>query len=110
MQLANAQLQLAGDPELAALALGMADERIAQLANPALTNVRIALADEVATLEGMQTTDVEGVTLKLASIARVVETLPLRPVDRIEDEAAAAAAKTLIVGHAPVFSKTGSFR
>ena len=90
MQLANAQLQLAGDPELAALALGMADERIAQLANPALTNVRIALADEVATLEGMQTTDVEGVTLKLASIARVVETLPLRPVDRIEDEAAAA--------------------
>jgi uncharacterized protein HemX len=89
MQLANAQLQLAGNPALAALALGMADERIAQLANPALTNVRIALADEVATLEGMQTTDIEGVTLKLASIARVVETLPLRPIDRIEDEAAA---------------------
>lgn len=90
MQLANAQLQLAGNPELAALALGMADERIAQLANPALTNVRIALADEVATLKGMQTTDIEGVTLKLASIARVVETLPLRPIDRIEDEATAA--------------------
>lgn len=89
MQLANAQLQLAGNPELAALALGMADERIAQLANPALTNVRIALADEVALLSGMQTTDVEGITLKLASIARVVETLPLRPIDRIEDEAPA---------------------
>ncbi|MGI9219982.1 MAG: uroporphyrinogen-III C-methyltransferase [Woeseiaceae bacterium] len=86
MQLANAQLQLASNPELAALALGMADERIAQLANPALTNVRIALADEVAALSGMQTTDVEGITLKLASIARVVETLPLRPIDRIEDE------------------------
>ncbi|MGI9200654.1 MAG: uroporphyrinogen-III C-methyltransferase [Woeseiaceae bacterium] len=89
MQLANAQLQLAGNPDLAALALGMADERIAQLANPALTNVRIALADEVAALAGMQTTDIEGVTLKLASIARVVETLPLRPIERIESDAAA---------------------
>lgn len=86
MQLANAQLQLAGNPELAALALGMADDRIAQLANPALTNVRIALADEIAVLSGMQTTDIEGITLKLASVARVVETLPLRPIDRIEDE------------------------
>jgi uroporphyrin-3 C-methyltransferase len=86
MQIANAQLQLAGNPELASLALGMADDRIAQLANPALTNVRIALANEIAALAGMQTTDIEGVTLKLASIARVVETLPLRPIDRIEDE------------------------
>jgi uroporphyrin-3 C-methyltransferase len=87
MQLANAQLQLAGNPELAVLALGMADERIAQLANPALTNVRIAIADEVASLNGMRTPDIEGITLKLASLARVVESLPLRPIERIEDEA-----------------------
>jgi uroporphyrin-3 C-methyltransferase len=85
MQLANAQLQLAGNPELAGLALGMADDRVAQLANPALTNVRIAIADEVAKLAGMQTPDVEGITLQLASIARVIESLPLRPVERIED-------------------------
>lgn len=89
MQLANAQLQLARNPELAALALGMADERIAQLANPALTNVRVALADEIAALNGMQTPDVEGITLQLASLARMVESLPLRPVERIEDESAA---------------------
>ncbi len=86
MQLANAQLQLAGNPELAVLALGMADERVAQLANPALTNVRIAIADEVASLNGMRTPDIEGITLKLASLARVVESLPLRPIERIEDE------------------------
>jgi uroporphyrin-3 C-methyltransferase len=91
MQLANAQLQLAGNPELAALALSMADERIAQLANPALTNVRIALADEVAALSGMVTPDVTGITLQLASLARVVETLPLRPIDRIEDRVSTAA-------------------
>ena len=91
MQLANAQLQLAGNPELAALALNMADERIAQLANPALTNVRIAIADEVAALSGMVTPDITGITLQLASLARVVETLPLRPIDRIEDRVSAAA-------------------
>ena len=89
MQLANAQLQLAGNPELAVLALGMADERVAQLANPALTNVRIALADEVASLNGMRTPDIEGITLKLASLARVIESLPLRPIERIEDAASA---------------------
>lgn len=87
MQLANAQLQLAGNPELAVLALGMADERIAQLANPALTNVRIAIADEVASLHGMSTPDIAGITLKLASLARVIESLPLRPIERIEDDA-----------------------
>jgi uroporphyrin-3 C-methyltransferase len=87
MQLANAQLQLASNPDLAALALGMADERIAQLANPALTNVRIAISDELATLDGMSTPDVEGITLKLASLARVVESLPLRPIKRIDDAA-----------------------
>lgn len=86
MQLANAQLQLAGNPELAGLALGMADDRVAQLANPALTNVRIAIADEIAKLAGMQTPDIEGITLKLSSLARVVESLPLRPVERIADE------------------------
>ncbi len=86
MQLANAQLQLAGNPEIAARALGMADERIAQLANPALTDVRRALADELAALEGMVTPDVEGITLTLASLARVVESLPLRSIKRPEDE------------------------
>jgi len=88
MQLANAQLQLASNPNLAALALGMADERIAQMANPALTNVRIAIADELAALDGMSTPDVEGITLKLASLAKVVDALPLRPIERIEDDAA----------------------
>jgi uncharacterized protein HemX len=40
MQIANAQLQLANNPELATLALGMADERVVQLSDPALIDVR----------------------------------------------------------------------
>ncbi len=77
MQIANAQLQLAGNPHLAALALKMADERIVQLANPGLTDVRRALSDELAALEGIEKPDIEGATLMLASLARVVESLPL---------------------------------
>lgn len=90
MQLANAQLQLAGNPKLAALALGMADERIAQLANPALTNIRVAISDELAALAVLETTDVEGITLTLASLARVVDSLPIREIERIEEESTEA--------------------
>lgn len=81
MQIANAQLQLAGNPQLAALALGMADERIVQLADPALTNVRRAISDELAALDAMEKPDIEGVTLTLASLSRVVDSLPLRQAD-----------------------------
>ena len=77
MQIANAQLQLANNPELATLALRMADERVTQLADPALTDVRRSLADELAALEVMEKPDLEGATLTLASLARVVESLPL---------------------------------
>ena len=82
MQIANAQLQLAGNPHLAALALGMADERIVQLADPALTDVRRALADELTALEVMEKPDIQGITLTLSSLARVVDDLPLRRLDR----------------------------
>ncbi len=77
MQIANAQLQLANNPALASLALQMADERVVQLANPALTDVRRAIADELAALDVMEKPDIEGATLTLASLARVVESLPL---------------------------------
>lgn len=80
MQIANAQLQLAGNPHLASLALAMADERVTQVADPALIEVRRALSDELAALEGMEKPDIEGITLTLSSLARVVATLPLRGV------------------------------
>ncbi|MDX2411081.1 MAG: uroporphyrinogen-III C-methyltransferase [Woeseiaceae bacterium] len=80
MQIANAQLQLAGNPHLATLALGMADERIVQLSDPALTEVRQAVADELAALEVMDKPDIQGITLTLSSLARVVDSLPLRQI------------------------------
>ena len=78
LQIANAQLQLAGNPYLASLALDQADDRLLQVGDPALTDVRRAIADEAAALEIMEQPDVAGLSLTLASLARVVESLPLR--------------------------------
>jgi uroporphyrin-3 C-methyltransferase len=86
MQIANAQLQLAGNPSLAGLALLQADDRIRQLANPALTNIRRALSNELRALELINRPDIEGVTLTLASLAEVVQSLPLRQQIDIPDE------------------------
>ncbi len=90
MQIANAQLQLANNPHLASLALKMADERILQLANPALTDVRRAISDELASLDVMEKPDIEGATLTLASLARVVESLPLASSADADEEAPVA--------------------
>lgn len=82
MQIANAQLNLAGNPDLAAHALRLADDKIRQLANPALTDVRRALAGELRALDALDNPDVEGLVLTLASLASVAESLPLdREVD-----------------------------
>jgi uroporphyrin-3 C-methyltransferase len=78
MQIANAQLQLAGNPHLAALALELADERVEQLSDPAMIEVRRALADELQALEVMAAPDIEGISLTLASLATVVDSLPLK--------------------------------
>jgi uroporphyrin-3 C-methyltransferase len=78
MQIANAQLQLAGNPHLATLALTLADERVLQLADPGLVEVRRALSNELRALELMEKPDTEGITLTLASLASTVDSLPLR--------------------------------
>lgn len=86
MQIANAQLQLANNPHLAALALEMADERVVQIGNPALIDVRRAIADELAALDVMEKPDIAGATLTLASLARVVESLPLGSAEKSVQE------------------------
>jgi uroporphyrin-3 C-methyltransferase len=86
MQIGNAQLQLVGNPHLATLALRLADERIEELANPALTSVRRALAVELRSLDAMAKPDIEGIALTLASLATVVDSLPLREQLRALDE------------------------
>jgi uroporphyrin-3 C-methyltransferase len=86
MQIANAQLQLAGNPYLASLALEQADDRLLQLADPALTDVRRALSDEIAALGAVEKPDLAGATLTLGSLSRVVDSLPLRGTGGVADD------------------------
>lgn len=85
LQIANAELDLANNPGQARVALELADERLASLANPALTDIRRAIANEIRRVEGMNSVDVEGRALELSSLADSVETLPLER-DRIEPD------------------------
>ncbi|MEO0366382.1 MAG: uroporphyrinogen-III C-methyltransferase [Pseudomonadota bacterium] len=77
MQLANAQLQLANNPELAAEALRLADQRVRELADPVFTPVRRALADEIASLATLNTGDIEGASLTIGSLMSMVDQLPI---------------------------------
>lgn len=76
--LADRELRLAGNPRVALAALREADDRIARLEDPALAAVRAAVNDEIAAVEAVASTDVEGIALRLDSLAERIEGLPLR--------------------------------
>ncbi|MDJ0758260.1 MAG: uroporphyrinogen-III C-methyltransferase [Woeseiaceae bacterium] len=86
LQIANAQVQLADNPTLAAAALRQADDRIADVSSPVYTDVRAAIANELAALELVNEVDVTGMTMTLASLAKVVDSLPIQAVDSISDD------------------------
>jgi uroporphyrin-3 C-methyltransferase len=77
LRIANHRLQLQGDPKTAMAALEAADQRLRELADPALLPVRERIAAENAALKAMPRPDVEGMAARLASLADDVEKLPL---------------------------------
>lgn len=81
LQTANTLATLAGNVELAKVALDMADDRLVSIGNPALNNVRQAISDEVTALEGLPALDVESNAILLASLAQLADSLPLKPVE-----------------------------
>ncbi len=85
LQIANAQVELAKNPTLAIAALEQADERVAELSNPAYTPVRAAIADEIAALSLMTDVDMAGMILTLSSLSRIVDSLPVRRDEEEED-------------------------
>jgi len=85
MQIANSLLTLAGNIELAGVALGMADDRLASVGNPALNNVRQVLSDEITALELTEQPDKDRNAMLLASLARLVDSLPLKTVAGTSD-------------------------
>jgi uroporphyrin-3 C-methyltransferase len=78
LKIANALLTLGGDVELARVALGMADDRVAGIGNPALNNVRQSISDSMTALDLAAAVDIEKNAMLLASLARLVDSLPLK--------------------------------
>ena len=77
LQIANAQLTLGANPLLANLALKLADERLRELGDPGLINVRRVVAEEIRSLEVLEQPDTESAALTLASLAQIVDALPI---------------------------------
>jgi len=73
LRVANAQLNLAGNVGVSLRALELADEQLRDLADPALTSVREAIADERAALKAVPQPDAEGIVLTLGSLARSLD-------------------------------------
>lgn len=77
LRIANFQLNLARDPDTALAALLEADDLLARLADPGLQPLRRQLTDDILALRSVERVDVEGVALRLESLARRVDRLPL---------------------------------
>jgi uroporphyrin-3 C-methyltransferase len=76
--LAGRELALADNPKVALAALREADQRVARLDDPGLSAVRTAINDEIAAVEAVASIDRDGLAMRLGSLARRVEGLPLR--------------------------------
>jgi uroporphyrin-III C-methyltransferase len=78
LEVANTELTLAGHWENAIEALGLADERLAELADPSVAPVREAIADELLKLRGVRLPDTAGLVFSLGRLAARVDVLPMR--------------------------------
>ena len=78
MRIANAQLGLAGEVDVAQTSLGLADDTLRELNDPRLTPVRKLLAKEINDLKAVPRPDTEGIVLTLGSLADSLEGLPLK--------------------------------
>ncbi len=78
MRIANAQLGLAGEVDVAQTSLGLADDTLRELNDPRMTPVRKLLAKELNELRAVPRPDTEGIVLTLGGIADGLEDLPLK--------------------------------
>lgn len=76
IRLAIIRLRLTRDPLGATEALIIADQRLADLADPALLEVREILAGEISALKMMSVPDLEGAALQLITLSNQLHVLP----------------------------------
>ena len=77
INLANQQLQLAGNISPALLALQNADTRLQELESPQATQLRKAIANDIQKLQSLPLLDITGMSIKLENIANSMNKLPL---------------------------------
>lgn len=74
---AGRQLWLAHDPVTSARLIETADQRIAELNDPSLMPIRQALALDLQQVKAIKRLDTEGIVLRLVSLQKTVQELPL---------------------------------
>lgn len=76
LRIANDGLQLGGRVETAIAALGAADNRLRSHADPAYTETRRLIGEELAALRAVERPDLVGIAAVLSGLQNQVETLP----------------------------------
>lgn len=75
--MAAQQLQLAGNVQVALIALSGAEARLARAAQPQFLGLRKLIARDIERLKALPTADVPGLALKLEGVIAVADTMPL---------------------------------
>ena len=108
LRIANHQLRLADDPGSALAALEEADQALRDLDDPTLVPVRQQLANDILALKSINQPDVEGIALKLGSLAARVDSLRLSGMVDVEAKKSSAATQA-DSGFARIRRKIGEF-
>lgn len=77
LKIANHRLQLEQDVTTSIQALTLADQRINSLQDPALTEVRNVIAQELVTLQTLPIPDQAGIAMQLTELQNRIDKLPL---------------------------------
>ncbi len=101
--IASQQLQLAGNPKAALIALQTADSRLQRLDKPQFIGLRKAIVKDIERLQALPAVDVVGYSLRLDSLANAVDDLPLLIGGEVPAEHAAAKPR----GEEPPWAKLG---
>ena len=107
LRIANHQLRLADDPDSALAALEGADQALRDLDDPTLVPVRQQLANDILALKSIKQPDIEGIALKLGSMAARVDALRLS--GAVSTEARESPATPADSGFARIRRKIGEF-
>lgn len=92
------QLRLAGNVEVALIALTGAEARLTRAARPQFLGLRKLVARDIERLKALPVADVPGLAMKLEGIIAAVDTLPLAYERRPQAEPAQAAANPAAAG------------